>query len=134
MAGLDRVMVLPDGGKITVDGSVLETVRRLKQGDGILGWEGDPDMEVFVDTSTGLFDVWTLDARGEPTLVVSEAPYADQRLIERVIRADGRRFDIAGRVLEHNRRVDAQRRAQRQAANEERADKLHHALLRDIGA
>ena len=130
----DQVTVVPGQGRVLVEGTVVDTLRRLREGDGILGWEGDPNMQLFVDTGTGRFDVWTLDARGEPALVVAEQPFADQRLIEAVIRADTRRFDVAGRVLEHNAHVDEARRREHHDENEEAADKLHHALMRDIGA
>lgn len=131
---MDHVTVLPGGTHVLVEGTVVDTLRRLRDGDGILGWEGDPNMQLFVDTESRLYDVWTLDAAGDPALVVSQYPYADQRLIEAVIRADSHRFDVATRVLEHNRTVDEANRKARQAESEERADKLHHALLKDIGA
>jgi hypothetical protein len=132
--GIDHVTVLPGEGMVVVNGAATDTLRKLREGDGLLGWEGDPNMQLFVDTGTGLWDVWTLDARGDPALVVAGCPYPDQRLVERVILADTRRFDVAGRVLEHNHQLDDAKRKERQAESEERADRLHHALLRDIGA
>lgn len=131
---VDRVTVTPGMGHVLVEGTVTDTLRALREGDGVLGWEGDPNMQLFVDVGTGLYDVWTLDAGGEPALVVGQFAHADGRLIEAVIRSDTRRFDVAARVLEHNRRLDDANRAQRRAEWEEYADRFHHALLKDIGA
>lgn len=134
MLTLDQVAVLPDGQLAQVSGAVVEMLRRLKDGDNVLGWEGDPNMELFVDLDTGLFDVWTLDLAGEPTLVVSAAPYCDQRLLERVIRADTRRFDVAQRVIDARAAREKAEASRLADQREEAHDKLHLALLQDIGA
>jgi hypothetical protein len=130
--GIDRVGAL--GGRLVlIPAEATDTERALQRGDGILGWEGDPNMEIAADLD-GNWWVTTLDAEGNRTPVIGPRSYCDQRLVADVIHADTRRFDVAGRVLEHNRRLDDAKRAERRAANDERADRLHHALLRDIGA
>lgn len=131
---LDRVAFDAGEGQVLVEGAVTNTLRKLKFGDGILGWEGDENMQLLVDTASGLYDVWTLGADGEPALVVAQRPYADDRLIQDVIHADTRRFDVAGRVMEKaNRRQELEREA-RKAQVAEMADKLHFALMKDLGA
>lgn len=130
--GIDRVGAL--GGRLVlIPGEATDTERALQHGDGILGWEGDPNMEVAADLE-GQWWVTTLDREGKRVPVVGPRPYCDQRLVEAVIRADTRRFDVAARVLLHNQQLDERNRKERQAGNEERADRLHHALLRDLGA
>lgn len=131
---LDRVAFDAGEGQVLVEGAVTNTLRKLKFGDGILGWEGDENMQLLVDTASGLYDVWTLGQDGEPALVVAQRPYADDRLIQDVINADTRRFDVAGRVMEKaNRRQELEREA-RKAQVAEMADKLHFALMKDLGA
>ncbi len=133
MSLLDRVGFLPDGTRVAVEGQVLETLRALKEGDGILGWEGDPNMEIFLDMASGTYDVWTLDNQGEPYMALSR-PYCDQRLVVDVLAADTRRRDVAGSVMAHNKRVEAAAKADFAAQVEEHAEKLQWALRRDIGA
>lgn len=131
---LDRVAFDAGEGQVLVEGAVTDTLRKLKFGDGILGWEGDVNMQLLVDTATGLYDVWTLDVAGEPSLVVAQKPYADDRLIRDVIHADSRRFDVVGRVLEKiDKRQELEREAHK-AQVAEMADKLHFALMKDLGA
>lgn len=130
---LSQVAHLADGTRVEVDGAAVDTVRALKHGDGILGWEGDENMEVLVDLSTGMFDVWTLDAHAEPMLVLSR-PYCDHRLVADVLRADTRRRDVAGDIIAHNIAVDEARKADFDARTEEAAEKLQWALRRDLGA
>lgn len=131
---LDQVALTPCEGSVLVEGGVTDTLRRLRFGDGILGWEGDPNIHLFVDTSTGLYDVWSLDDAGQPMLVVGDRSYCDQRLVEDVIRSDTRRFDVVGRVAAKNARREAQDDAKRKAEIAEVADKMHLALLHDLGS
>lgn len=130
---LDQVAFHPTEGKVLVEGAVTDTIRRLKDGDGTFGWEGDPNMEVCVDLETGLYDVWTLGLDGEPALVAAGKPYCDGRLIEDVIRADTRRFDVLARIDAKNASV---KKAHDEKAADERAefaDRLHLALMSDCG-
>lgn len=131
---LDQATVLPgEGTMVLVDATVTDTLRRLRDGDNVLGWEGDPNMQLMVDRTTRLFDVWTLDPAGNATLVVGQRPYADSRLVEDVIRADNRRSDVIGRIIQAN--ADNQRAARDRFRDQmaEAHDKLHFALLKDIG-
>lgn len=130
---LDTVAFLPTEGRVVVEGDVLEVERRLREGDDLIGWEGDENMRLMVDLETGLYDVWTLGPDRTPVLAVAERPYCDQRLIEDVIRADTRRFDVAARVIKRNEEVAAGDRAARAEQNAELADKLQSALMKDLG-
>lgn len=131
---LDQVALTPYEGSVLVEGGVTDTLRRLRFGDGLLGWEGDPNIHLFVDTGTGLYDVWTLDEAGNPALVVGDRAYCDQRLIEDVIRSDTRRFDVLDRIAKKNERRQAHDDAERHAQMAELADKLHFALMHDLGS
>lgn len=130
---LDQVAFLPDGSRVAVEGHVQDILRLLKHGDGILGWEGDPNMEIMVDLITGMFDVWTLDAAGNPYLALSR-PYCDHRLVTDVLAADTRRRDVAGDAMRANQRADAAAEADFAAAAEEHYEKLQWALRKDLGA
>lgn len=131
---LDKVAVTPGEGHVLVEGTVTDTLHRLRYGDGVLGWEGDPNMQLFVDTETGLFDVWTLGRDGETAdLVVARKPYADSRLIEDVIRADGQRFDIVGQIIDKEAERQKQLKKLRDDQFEEFADRMQFALLKENG-
>lgn len=129
---LDQVGFLPDGTRVAVEGHVLDTLRLLREGDGILGWEGDPNIQILVDLATGTYDVWTLDAAGEPYLALSR-PYADHRLVQDILNADTRRRDVAGSVLELNKARERAAQAEFSERVEEAADKLQFALRKDLG-
>lgn len=130
---LDQVAYLPDGTRVAVEGAAVDTLRALQRGDGLLGWEGDPNMQIMVDLVTGTFDVWTLDAHGEPYLAISR-PYCDQRLVVDVLAADTRRRDVAGDVLARNKALEASQASSRRDEIEDATERLCHALRADIGA
>jgi hypothetical protein len=129
---LDQVAFLPDGTRVAVEHGVQDTLRLLKHGDGILGWEGDPNMEIMVDLITGMYDVWTLDTQGRPYLAFSR-PYCDHRLVQDALACDTRRRDVAGDVMKLNLAREAAAQATFEDQVEEYADKLHFALRKDLG-
>lgn len=130
--GLQAVSTLADGTRVAGDVELRDIVRLLKHGDGLRGWEGDPNMEVMVNLTTGMFDLWTLDARGEPYIALSR-PYCDHRLIDDVLAADTRRWDVAGASMANNEAVRAAADASFDEQVEAFADKLQWALRRDLG-
>ena len=129
---LDQTCSLPDSTRVAVSSEVTDILRLLKYGDNILGWEGDPNMELMVDFESGMFDVWTLDAHRQPFIVLSR-PYCDHRLVLDVLKADTRRRDVAAEVLAHNKAQADREEAALGEAIEERGEKLQWALRRDLG-
>jgi hypothetical protein len=47
-------------------------VERVQQGCPIVGWRGDPTMDVYVNERVGVCEVWGFDARGERYRVVRQ--------------------------------------------------------------
>lgn len=130
---LDSTTVMPGEGQVCVEGGVTDTLRCLRYGDPTAGWEGDENMQLLVDLETGLYDVWTLDARGEPGLVVGQRPYADHRLIVDVVLADSRRFDVIGRIDARNAANEKAAKQKLEDARAAAAEKLRWALMKDVG-
>lgn len=129
--GLNVVRYLPDGAKAEIDTDVFEIRRRLVEGDPTLNWEGDDRMRLFYDEQTRLFEVWTLDAHGEPYRAAF-GPRCDPSLISQLVANDTRHTDVFGNVIANNRKVDADRkRAFGDYVEGELADKLHFAFRRD---
>lgn len=141
---LDIVVEHPIVGSFLLEGEAVETVHKLQHGDGLLGWEGDPHMTVRVrfpcdergrvlNSGRVLFDVFSRDTEGKEITVIRGAEYCDQRLIQRVIDADGRRHDFVAEAIKEyevvGRRRDSDRRAQFSDLN----DRLDHAITKDLG-
>ena len=149
---LDQVMALPGGDRALITGDVLDVGRRINEGDPTVGWEGDPTMVLAVDNEQfitdidgnmtfpqvsnpqyGWFEVWGLDAHNKAYLAACR-PYCDSRLLAALAEGHWKRGDLAERIIRKNqmRVVEQERQAREQRV--EANDKLHFALLHDIGA
>jgi hypothetical protein len=129
---LDRTHTLPDGTNLVVEGDVHDIARRLHEGDPTLGWAGDPNLLLFLNVATGMFEVWAPDAHLEPYLAVAH-PRCDASLIRRLVDADNRRETAYDRVVAANAKAEADAAQVRADHQEEVADRLHHALRKDLG-
>jgi hypothetical protein len=62
---------------MSVDGLILPAdaqdriADRVKRGDPVVGWKGDPTMDVLLDESTGLVEVWAFDPAGNGRYVAA---------------------------------------------------------------
>lgn len=111
---------------------VYDIARRIREGDES-GWRGDPTASVMFNPLTQHFEVWLVDALNQPYIACS-SPRCDHSLIVKLIEGDWRK---GHRLLED---IQKKNRAARQAAEQgehdkvqEMADKIHWALIRDIG-
>jgi hypothetical protein len=123
---------------------VSDIQNRLVHGDATLGWRGDPTMFITfalpIDPLTqrpleggkGVFEVWAVDGRGEPYMVLA-AERCDQRIVRRIAEAARPGRDPVQDVIDHNVKIEAERKRQFSERVEEYGDKLHHALMRDVG-
>lgn len=124
-----------------VPGDVADIGRRLVEGDATMGWRGDPTMQIHfalpVDLAgrplpggVGVFEVWALDARREPYLVLT-ADRCDAEILRRVARA-ANRDPVADAVKDRARR-EARKEAEFREHVGAYGDKLHFALTQDVG-
>lgn len=120
-----------NGNRMLVESDVLDIGRRIAQGDEL--WRGDPTMGLFWNPVEGMFEVWGEDIAGTPYLAVAHT-HADARLVMKLVEGDWQKGLAkleALQAAEIKRKADEQKVIDDQ--NEELADKLHWALVKDIG-
>jgi hypothetical protein len=113
-----------------VDRDVLDIGRRITHGDEL--WRGDPTMSLSWSPASGLFEVWGLDAHGQPYLAASHER-CDTQLLEKLVAGDWQRTDVFARLAQANAKADAARDAAFEDKANEAVDKLVWAVRRDAG-
>lgn len=111
---------------------VFDIARRVREGDES-GWRGDPTASILFNPMTQHFEVWMIDAQNTPYIACS-GPRCDHSLIVKLIEGD---WQKGRRLLEE---IQKKNRDAREAENlalrdkaEEIADKMHFAILKDLG-
>lgn len=140
---IDTAHGLLDGTRATVSNDVWDIERRIKEGDPAIGWVGDPSMGLFVDVEEyvggiinlqyGWFEVWGIDAAGEPYLAWT-GPQLDQRVLESLRDGHWSNGNAADRVIKTNLDRQAAKAKVEKDRREETLDKLHFALRQGAGA
>lgn len=127
---------LPGGQSIWKD---ADFEQRLHFGDASIGWNGDPALAVYHDADDRLVIMrWCED--GVPRRVMQSKPghkTLDTSALVFLAQHDSQRrggYDVKADVDATRARIDADRQRDLDAKFEEAADKLHHALRKDIGA
>lgn len=126
---------LPNGQSLWVD---ADFYRRLHFGDASIGWNGDPALAVYHNGDRLEIVRWCED--GEPRVIMRSKPghkTLDTSALVFLAAHDSQRrggFDVRAELDAHNDRIRADRQRELDARFEEAADKLHHALRKDIGA
>lgn len=111
-------------------GDLYDIDARIKDGDES-GWRGDPSMGIFVNTETGMFEVWGKDRAGRDYLAASHHQL-DHTLLIKLREGDPQKHDVIDRVLKHNQKL---RDDQKQADDEKFAviaDKVRHAINKEF--
>lgn len=126
--------LMPDGSTIIYDGDVAKA---LTKGDPTKGWEGDERLALTWNGKDQRIELWRCEEDGEYRLVLRGKPgkrIVDQGLIDFLVAHDTRRGynpyaeAMAGNLANEKRIAD-----ERDGAIGEVADKLHWALMKDIG-
>ena len=111
-------------------GDMHDIDQRIKYGDES-GWRGDPSMGLFVNAITGHFEVWGIDRGGNGYLAASHDKL-DHTLLIKLREGDPTRNDAFQRVLDHNAKVEADKKAAAREKLEEAGDKLQWAIRQDF--
>lgn len=112
---------------------------RIAKGDPTFGWEGDERYALYLNARRGRFELWRLEQDNQyrrNVIVPGFVKGVDAVcwLVQWIVDHDGRRgFDPAAFVIKENIRRQRERDQANRARNEETADRLHHALLKDVG-
>lgn len=119
-------------GWAEISTDVFDIARRIREGDES-GWRGDPTASIMFNPLTQHFEVWLIDDQNTPYIACS-GPKCDHSLIVKLIEGDwqkGKR--LLEEIQKKNRAArDAEDAKQREKA-EEIADKMHFAILKDLG-
>jgi len=115
--------------EITTD--VYDIARRVREGDES-GWRGDPSASLMHNPFTNKFEVWLVDGMNVP-YIAATSDKCDHTLIMKLIEGDWQKGKLLEELQKKNR---AARQAQIDGEQDRRmeiADKLHWALLKDVG-
>ena len=132
------------GKRLWIDPLMQDVIRRVRFGDGLLGWEGDERLAVYAvpeaDGKDTAWQIMRLDEDDELRHVATTKPGEpfDDRIIMWLIAHDRRRkpdnWDLGLEIEEHNAAVDAAKQAQAdELIAEELAPRLHAAQRKDQG-
>jgi len=125
--------LLPDGTSLLKD---ADFDRRLHYGDASIGWVGDERLGVYLEDDRVC--LMRLCEDGELRLIMRSKP-GHRRLDTAALRflaehdTRSRRAYSAQEIIDHNRKLLADRERAAQDAREDAADRLHWALRKDAG-
>jgi hypothetical protein len=111
---------------------VYNISERIRKGDES-GWRGDPTASILFNPLTQHFEVWLIDGQNTPYIACS-SPRCDHSLIVKLIEGD---WQKGHRLIEDIQKKNRAARAAEDSAQrdkaEELADKMHFAIIKDIG-
>lgn len=111
---------------------VYDIANRIQRGDES-GWRGDPSASLMFNPIAGRFEVWMVDATGTPYVACSHHR-CDHTLIVKLIEGDWQKGkELADEITKRNKKIRDAHEQEEQDKRRELADKLHWALVRDIG-
>lgn len=115
-----------------VSWDVYDISTRIQRGDES-GWRGDPSASLMFNPLANRFEVWMVDATNTPYVACSH-DRCDHTLITKLIEGDWQKGkQLAEDIMKRNRQIkDAHEQAEKDK-RQELADKLHWALVRDLG-
>lgn len=132
MPGLMSPHTAPDGRRMMVDSDLLDIDRRIKEGDGTVGWVGDDGLWLEFDQARNVFIVCRYDSdTGRTDDVMSYPPPLNAGLLIKLRDADTRRpgNDPVARMFAEDDAREAAAEAQfEEFIAEETAPRLAHAL------
>jgi hypothetical protein len=126
--------VNPDGHRIMVDADTLDIGRRLREGDGTVGWAGDPGLTLSFDERIQHFVVTRYDPyTGRELDVTYWAPPLTTGLLIRLREADTHRAgnDPVARMIAADEAYEADEAERFAGQTREVAERLVHALRKD---
>lgn len=115
-----------------VSWDVYDIATRIQRGDES-GWRGDPSASLMFNPLANRFEVWMVDALNTPYVACSH-DRCDHTLITKLIEGDWQKGkQLAEDIMKRNRKIkDAHEQAEKDK-RQELADKLHWALIKDLG-
>jgi predicted HD phosphohydrolase len=119
-------------GWAEISSDVYDIARRIREGDES-GWKGDPTASVMFNPLTEHFEVWLIDSMNQPYIACSSRR-CDHSLILKLIEGDWRKgHKLLEEITKKNHAAEKAKNDAKRDQVAEMADKIHWALLRDIG-
>jgi hypothetical protein len=119
-------------GWAEISTDVYNISERIRKGDES-GWRGDSTASILFNPLTQHFEVWLIDGQNTPYIACS-SPRCDHSLIVKLIEGD---WQKGHRLIEDIQKKNHAARAAEDSAQrdkaEELADKMHFAIIKDIG-
>jgi hypothetical protein len=124
---------IPDSDQwIEVSFDVFDIVRRIREGDES-GWRGDPNASIMFNPVTRHFEVWLVDDKNIPYIACS-SDRCDHSLIVKLIEGDWQKGKkLIEEIQKKNRLAHEAKLSMDRDRAEEIADKMHWAIIRDLG-
>jgi hypothetical protein len=132
---IDLPVLLNDGSTLLMD---HDFAARLREGDASVGWVGDDRLGVYF--ADGRLEIRRLDESGELVVVMRSKPGVRMlgtetlRVLAEHDSRSRRQYNVVEDVIAHNERLEAGHKAAAREKYDEVADRLHWALLKDLGA
>jgi hypothetical protein len=127
-----------NGWRIWTDGSTEAVMHKVRFGDPVKGWEGDPRLALYATEHPSGRIVWELcrlEHDGQYRLVARSQPGVpfDERIIDHLIAHDRRRgYDVHTAVERANARIEASHAAANAELDAELDDRMTHALRGEL--
>lgn len=133
--GLVAARALPDGSFEVTD--QRDAIDRLRNGDATLGWSGDPNLGLVLNTVEQRWEVWYHCADGVDRLAMHRPHEPGQglpivSLIRAIVKHDTRHIDVVGEAEAANVKLAADRQARFRERTGDAGDRLAFALGRDL--
>lgn len=124
------------GRRLWMDTPMRDLIARVRFGDPVKGWEGDPRLELYFNGAEERFELWRLEDDEQYRFVCRGAVGMafDDRIIDALIGWDGRRrtVELDEQVKANNVRLDDERDARLDEwVAEEAAPRLRSAFRKD---
>lgn len=119
------------GNMVQIDADVLDIDRRIREGDES-GWRGDPNMRLFWNPGSMMFEVVGIDRTGQEYLAASH-DRCDHTLLVKLVNGDPRRVNVFAEAAKHNAKLTADNEAADREKRLAVADKMQFAIRKDLG-
>jgi len=132
--GLYHPQIMPDGSSVLYDD---EVVHKLHKGDPTKGWEGDERLALTWNGKDQRIELWRYEEDGQYRLVLRGKQgkrVVDLGLIDFLVAHDTQRgYNPYAEAMKANLANEKRLADEQDASIGDVADKLHWALMRDIG-
>jgi hypothetical protein len=116
--------------EITTD--VYDIARRIREGDES-GWRGDPTAALMFNQFTNKFEVWMEDGMRQP-YIAATSDRCDHTLLVKLVEGDWQKGkQLLEELQKKNHQAHAARLDAQADQRAELADKLHWAIMKDVG-